>query len=111
MLSRRRLKFKPLESPSGGSFLFFACALFPCEQGNFTHAKRKSTTEALCPYGAYAWLLKIFRGFITFNSHYTNNMPVFFATNLHFPAAIAVALVSLYFVAFPSLELAIPCIT
>ena len=83
------------------------CASFSYEQGNFTHAKRKSTTEALCPYGAYAWLLKIFRGFITFNSH----MPVFFATNLHFPAAIAVALVSLYFVAFPSLELAIPCIT
>lgn len=87
------------------------CASFSYEQGNFTHAKRKSTTESLCPYGAYAWLLKIFRGFITFNSHYTNNMPVFFATNLHFPAAIAVALVSLYFVAFPSLELAIPCIT
>ena len=35
---------------------FFACALFPCEQGNFTHAKRKSTTEALCPHGAYAFL-------------------------------------------------------
>lgn len=33
-----------------------ACALFPCEQGNFTHAKRKSTTEALYPYGAYAFL-------------------------------------------------------
>lgn len=93
--------------PSHSRQKVLACALFPCEQGNyFTHAKRKSTTEAL-----YAWLLKIFRGFITFNSHYTNNMPVFFATNLHFPAAIAVALVSLYFVAFPSLELAIPCIT
>ena len=32
-----------------------ACALFPCEQGNFTHAKRKSTTEVLCPHGAYAF--------------------------------------------------------
>ena len=41
-------------------------------------------------------LLKIFRGFTTFNSRYTNNMPEFFATNLHFPAAIEFALVSLY---------------
>ena len=32
------------------------CASFSYEQGNFTHAKRKSTTEALCPYGAYAFL-------------------------------------------------------
>lgn len=32
------------------------CALFPCEQGCFAHAKRKSTTEALCPHGAYAFL-------------------------------------------------------
>lgn len=55
-------------------------------------------------------LLKIFRGFTTFNSRYTNNMPEFFATNLHFPAAIEFALVSLYVVAFPSLEPAIPCI-
>ena len=87
------------------------CALFPCEQGKLTHTKRKSTTEALCPYGAYAWLLKIFRGFTTFNSRYTNNMPEFFATNLHFPAAIEFALVSLYVVASLSLEPAIPCIT
>ena len=35
------------------------CASFSYEQGNFTHAKRKSTTEALCPYGAYAFLEKI----------------------------------------------------
>lgn len=86
------------------------CASFSYEQGNFTHAKRKSTTEALCPYGAYAWLLKIFRGFITFNSYYTNNMPEFFATNLHLLAVIEFALESLYVVAFPSLEPAIPCI-
>ena len=33
-----------------------ACALLPCEQGNFTHAKRKSTTEVLYPYGTYAFL-------------------------------------------------------
>ena len=32
------------------------CASFSYEQGNFTHAKRKSTTEALCPHGAYAFL-------------------------------------------------------
>ena len=32
------------------------CASFSYEQGNFTHAKRKSTTEALCPYGAYVFL-------------------------------------------------------
>ena len=32
------------------------CASFSYEQGNFTHAKRKSTTEALRPYGAYAFL-------------------------------------------------------
>lgn len=56
-------------------------------------------------------LLKIFRSFTTFNSRYTNNMPKFFATNLHFPAAIEFALVSLYVVAFPSLEPATPCIT
>ena len=56
-------------------------------------------------------LLKIFRSFTTFNSRYTNNMPKFFATNLHFPAAIEFALVSLYVVAFPSLEPTTPCIT
>ena len=55
-------------------------------------------------------LLKIFRGFITFNSYYTNNMPEFFATNLHLLAVIEFALESLYVVAFPSLEPAIPCI-
>lgn len=32
------------------------CASFSYEQGNFTHAKRKSTTEVLRPYGAYAFL-------------------------------------------------------
>lgn len=32
------------------------CASFSYVQGNFTHAKRKSTTEALRPYGAYAFL-------------------------------------------------------
>ena len=44
-------------------------------------------------------LLKIFRGFITFNSYYTNNMPEFFATNLHLLAVIEFALESLYVVA------------
>lgn len=44
------------------------------------------------------------------NLHYTNNMPAFFATNLHFPAAIEFVFVSLYVVAFPSFEPAIPCI-
>lgn len=57
------------------------------------------------------WLLKIFRGITNFNAHYTNKMPEFFATNLHFPAAIEFALVSLYVVASPFLEPAIPCIT
>lgn len=41
---------------------------------------------------------------------YTNNMPEFFATNLHLLAVIEFALESLYVVAFPSLEPAIPCI-